>query len=64
MVTPGEGDSGNLRISPNESRQLISKKEDSYSYLHSKLGFLSAQGFFFFNMFLSHAFKTALILKD
>lgn len=39
MVTPGEGDSGNLRISPNESRQLISKKEDSYSYLHSKLGF-------------------------
>ena len=49
MVTPGEGDSGNLGISPNESRQLISKKEDSYSYLHSKLGFLSAQGFFFFN---------------
>ena len=57
MVIPGEGNSDNLRISP-------MRADYSYSYLYSKPGFLSAQGFFFFNMFLSQAFKTALILKD
>lgn len=68
MVTPGEGDSGNLRISPMRADSSPLRKHTPIPTVmllyNSKLGFLSAQGLFFFNMFLSHAFKTALILKD